>query len=413
MMRTTCCVLVAAAGLCGATVVGDVAIRGRVVDAAGRPVPHALVFWVRPGPINSYPPSIDGQTDQRGQFELLLKGPEQTKDVLLDNVIVYGEGHGLAVTNVAALSKAEDPGPVTISLPAETNTGFRIVDPDGHVLGGELVEPVIYTEGSVAKLPATFVQAVGRVTDDAGYVRFPALTNLKLRTIRVVSQTFGPQQIERRSSEAMAESTMILRPAGRVEVVFDTASGAMGKCKILAFTTPPPVNRDPAAIEIMQGSLQGAYAEFFENPRKFEIPALAAGVLRFQLSGCTNQEAVLPHWPEKTELKAGETKSFVVPFEKTVTIRGRVLENVTGKPCSNADVFVYTRNAGCSILTRTDEEGRYTCNVLQGPVSAYATRPFGPGHPSMQRSSFQESVAGPDGYEFPDAKLPEQVMPGS
>lgn len=381
----------------------DVTIRGRVADRSGQPVPKALVFWLLPPPINSYPPSIDGQADDHGLFELTLKGQEPRKDVQSQAVIIYAEGHGLGVATVDALTK--DAGPVTISLPAETDTEFRIVDPDGHVLAGELVEPVIYTEAPVVKLPATFVQAIGRVTDDAGHVRFPALSNLKLRSVRVVSQTFGPQLIERRTGEAMTQPTIQLRPAGRVEVVFDTTNGTMGKCKMLAFTTPPTDSSDPVAFAIMQGALQGAFAEFVDNPRSLEIPALAAGILRFQLSGCSNQEPVMPHWPEKTELKAGSTEKFVVPIEKTVTIRGRVLDRATEKPVPHADIYVYTRYAGCSILTKADAEGRYSCNVLRGPANVSASLRDPVTRQYLGTTQGIEHVVGPDGFEAPDLLL--------
>lgn len=394
----------ALAGFWCAASSGDVTIRGRVIDASGKPVAGALVFWLRPAPINSYPPSIDGQTDGDGAFQVTLSGGETLKDVQSEAVLIYAEGHGLGVTWVGILSKGSAETAVVV-LPAERDTAFRVVDPDGHVLAGELVEPVLYNEGTVSKLPATFVQAIGRITDEAGLVRFPALMRNQLQSVRVMSQTFGPQQLDLRYVQARAETVIPLRAAGRVEVVFDTSAGRMGKCKMLAYTT----GSGPADAVVgpnQQGSIQGAYAEFFDDPRGFEIPALASGLLRFQLSGCTGREELLPHWPERTELKAGETKKFTVPFEKTVTIRGRVL--LQGKPYSDCDVFVYTRDAGCSILVRPDAKGRYSCNVLQGPVSSYATRRFAPGHPSQQRSNFLEGVADANGFQFGDLTFPGQ-----
>jgi hypothetical protein len=276
------------------------------------------------------------------------------------------------------------------------------VDANGHEIPGALVEPVIYVGGSAGKLPLSFVEAVGRVTNTLGIAEFPSLENVKLRTVRVVTDAYGIQQLDRQPIDGEFDQTIRLRPPGRVEVRFDASNGiSMRKCKMLAFTTGA-ARRIGDSPGIPPNSLQGAFSEFFDNNRGFDIPAIAEGTLRFQLSGCRNDEPVLPHWPEKTELKSGETKKFVVPFEKTVTISGRVLDFVTEKPCPHAEIYVYTRYAGCSFLIQADAEGRYRCNVLRGPAAVSATRRDPVTRLSSGSSSLVERVVGAEGLEFPD-----------
>jgi hypothetical protein len=387
---------------CG-TAFGDVTIRGRVTDKSGAPVRGAAVFWLRPAPINSYPESIDGKVNEEGLFELTLNGHETPREVQREVILIYCEGYGLGTSTAGALSTTTADGkPVVILLPEESSTAFRVVDPDGHDLAGALVEPVIYVGGSAGRLPLSFVEAVGRVTNTVGIVEFPALENVKLRTVRVVSQAYGTQQLERQPVDGSFDQTIRLRRPGRVEVRFEASHGlSMRQCKMLAFTAPPAAGAG-GFPGIPVNSLQGSFSEFFDDNRGFDIPAIAEGTLRFQLSGCRNDEPVLPHWPEKTDLKPGETKKFVVPFEKTATIHGRVLDYVTEKPCPNAEIYVYTRHAGCSFLIQADQEGRYRCNVLTGPACVSATRRDPVTRLSSGSSSLVERVVAADGLEFPD-----------
>jgi hypothetical protein len=379
----------------------DVTIRGRVVDAEGKPVSGAQVFWLGVEPINSIPPSLDGRANDEGEFLLTTVGVEPTPEILGRPVVVYAEGQGLGITTVGAILQQEE-GLASVTLPPESDTAFRILDPDGHVLAGELVEPVLYVDGGVNKLPATFVQAIGRVSDDTGLVRFPALKEDRLRAVRVVSQTFGPQQLDRGWDQTRLSPTIRLRPAARVQASFDTRLGQMGKCKVL-FLTMASVEQEPVPDAAGQGILKGAYAEFFENPRGFEIPALAAGTLRFHMSGCTNHEPLLPRWPVRPELIAGTTQKLVIPLERTVTIRGRVLEG--DKPAAGAELFVYTRSAGCAFQTYADKDGCYSCNVLEGPTAVSASRRDPATRQTINTSSTIERVIGPEGLEFPDLVL--------
>ncbi|HVJ86770.1 MAG TPA: carboxypeptidase-like regulatory domain-containing protein [Caulifigura sp.] len=379
---------------------GDARIRGRVVDRGGNPVVGAKVYWLQPPPPHLVPESVDAETNGQGEFEVMLKGPRTASEVANDGVLIHAEGYLLRGAKVLEFSAPANGASTAVELSEQSGVTIRVVDAEGHVLGGELVEPLLFTNPAGSKLPAGLVQSLGQISNANGEVRFPALTFQNLKSVRVVSQTFGNQEVSFYSPPE-ATVTIQLRQTGSVHVTFDAANGQIGKCKLLAFTDAPFT---AVTVPTIPPRLRGAYAEFFDAPREFEIPALAEGSLRFQLSGCSTNESVLPHWPTRCDFKAGERKEFRVPLEKTVTIRGRVLE-ANQAPAVGADVYVYTRNAGGSILATSDKEGRYRVNVLQGPTSVTAMRnsKFGPA--ATGSTTTQETVVGEAGHEFPDLMM--------
>jgi hypothetical protein len=409
-------VRVAVTGLVGfwcAFAAGDVTVRGRVVDKSGRPVAEAQVFCLKPLRINGSIESVDGKTGADGTFAVTLAGVEKPADLKNESVLIYAEGHGLGVTAAGELlAAAADATPVTVSLPAETEKTFRVLDPGGRPVTGALVEPVNYLYGPPTsthygvgmKVPETLMSVLARTTDELGVAKFPALAPDKLRTMQIISDEYGRQEI---GWTAKIEAIR-LRATARVKVVFNTTKGKLRPCQVVAFTSDfgGSVPFGPGEAPKERPTTGVHYAAIDEASGGFEIPGIAAGVLQFRLSHGSNDQPVLPVWPVSVMLQAGMPQTIEVPLEKTVTIRGRVVDR-EANPCENVSVAVGTPSGRNVIITSTDVEGRYRCNVLKGEVIVTATRGapdqwFGGGGRSSIRKDVESDVELPDYVLAPD-----------
>lgn len=415
-------VQVAVTGLVGfwcAFAAGDVTLRGRVVDKTGKPVAEAQVFCLKPLRINASIESVDGKTGADGVFAVTVSGVDKPADLKDEAVLIYAEGYGLGVTTTGELlGSAADAAPAAVALPGETEKTFRVLDPQGRPVAGALVEPVNYQYGAGAvssygrglKVPETMMQAVGRTTDELGIATFSALAAEKMRTVHVVSEEYGQQEVGWPARIA----TIRMRATARVEILFDRARGSMGKCRVVAFTSSPDAfSAQPfgPGETPRERATTGVAHGVFDDPREFIIPAIADGRLNFRLSGCSNREAALPVWPEKTQLEAGKTTNLLVPLEETVAVRGRVVDRLTGQPCPNVVVVIKSPSDQVNtnvMMTVTDEEGRYRCNVLKGSVSVSATRgdPNDVVYGMMPPSTFQAKVD--EEWELRDCLLPSE-----
>ncbi len=379
-------------GQAGPAWAADLRLEGVVVSHHGDPVAGAGVFWIRMPTMYGLPVVVEGTTGPDGRFALRGADVPMEIDVRRTVVWIHAERHGLARTVASSLLiENPDAPPTRVVLPAETETSIRVTADDaGQPLAGIRVEPVL------PLLPAVVHQPLVQTSDPSGLVRFPAIPTNMLRQVRIVSDELGTQLFDLAGGQfgeapPQNESTIIARPTGRVDVRFVSEDGLkLGNVKLLAVTT---VTRN----------VQGKFAQVFEAPEGFTVPALAAGRLRFQTGGCAPTVEVLPHWPEEPlELAAGEHRTFDVPLERTVTIRGRVLDRETERPCAGALVNIYTRHAACSTVTYTDQDGRYSMNVLKGPVAISVSGIRKSDGLQLSDRGAVQGVAGATGGEMPD-----------
>jgi len=342
-------------------------VKGRVLDPLGRPIAGADV-WL-PVRTNAPKRTAHAKTNQNGRFTLRVPNswidPSRSKN--LWTVWAYAEGWTIGTAPAReALEPGRTEAELNIELQPETDTSFLVVDPNGRPIAGATVRPLTFkTRSFFAKVPDALADLVGARSDEAGRARLPALAPDRLRSVEVIAGGYGTQRQQLETGpDAPAESTIQLRPVGRIEGRLIGAKREWVRGAQLSFRT------SVSASEFSEPT-EGVASVQTDERGRFVVPAIAEGQLLIdeKLSRELPVRAKLPAGPIR--VRAGQTTRIEIPLVPGVIVRGQVRLRGSGKPVAGAWVLLQYGPYRQHDDATTDDNGRFQARVLPGPVRLF------------------------------------------
>jgi hypothetical protein len=366
-----------------------VTVRGRVLDHKGRALPKANV-WL---PLRWEPDrQVQGQADERGQFELTFPSDWLHPVAVYNRYVVWAhaKGHTFGKASAQAVLFERAKEPVEVKLEPATRSSIVVLDPDGKPVRGATVSPYHW--------PDSIVPLVAGVTDEEGRARLPAVASAELFSVRAATQEYGIQRFESPHREIPTEQTIRLRPVGRLEAqVFGEKREWLGGIK-LEFENLKEGTEQVSGFATAETDAEG----------KFVVPHLAGGQPFFRVR--LDQRLPVRAWaPAAPQIVAGKTTTLTIDLVPGVIVRGKV-QFESGKPLAGGYVRVYYGVLRQSDEVLTDAMGRFEARVLPGEVhqSIHVAGPFE--QPLVQRSG--ERVTIPEGvkeFDLPAIRMAKTI----
>ena len=344
---------------------------GTIQSEEGEPVSGATVSYVYGfSRFTSESLSIDGVTDKEGSFQLEIPKVEESDDIVAypDSLVwVYAEDYCIASSRALRGKESEKyflPGPVKLS-PA-TDTSFVVSSSNGEPVEGVLVEPINYKSNKGFSLvPESIKKKVAQTSDEAGVVKFPSLSRVKLFNIRATSQKYGTQERQLEfGPDAPAERSIELRPTGSVSgrIVGYKPEWAF-KVKFYLETDPPLNGRRPP------WPTKGLARAPVDAFGRFRTRVIAEGKLKI-LAYVDDAMPARPKLPSssRVSVQAGETTELEIEMVGLVQIRGSLITADTKEPLSGIELRVYygKNRQGTDVIT--DQNGEFVAMVLPGSI---------------------------------------------
>jgi protocatechuate 3,4-dioxygenase beta subunit len=405
-MSLTSLVLLALAQLPPSADPKPITVAGTVVDGSGAPVAVAdvwmgeaiipddgrrsgmEVWWSatsRPEE-GSTPVSDHIATDAAGRFTFRVPAEvvaRRSPTPLVLWAAARGKDARLGWLRLPRIVSPDD-RPVRIALGAPARTELTILGPDGKPAAGARVAPI--RTGDLA-IPARLASSLEATADAQGRAVI-ALGLEGLGAVRVEAAGFGEQTLEIRDSGfEIADIKLMLTPVARIA----------GK---LVATNQEPIRgvtvRASTVVGGFAGSGQrGSATAACDDQGRFEIPAIAAGVLTLELkfdpkTSLTRRGEA----PKHLIARAGRTTEVTIPLRETVKLRGLVREKGSHKPIPGVKV-VLNGQLGGDHFAVSDAAGTFS-----GRIVREMTQPFG----------WAVRIPAPF-YEPADVVMPRQNMP--
>ncbi len=378
-----------------------VPITGIVVDRSGSPVAFADVWlaeamspeegrqvgielWWSPTtrPNEGRTPVSDHiSADAAGRFTFLVPADavaQRSPRPLAIWAAAAGKDARLGWLRLPRIVLANDP-PVRIVFGAPARTDLTILSPDGKPVAGARVTPIRAGDLPIRK---RLTYALETTTDANGRAVIACLAPEVLGAVRVEAQGFGEQEIE-----VPPSLDVRLAPVGRI-------AG-----KLVA-----PGHERITGVTVRASTLVGGYAGSghrgsatvtCDAQGRFEIPAIAAGVLTLELQFDPARSLPLRgEAPRHLIAKAGQSTEMTIPLRETVKLRGLVRERESNRPVPGVKVVLNGRLGGDHFAV-TDAQGTFTARIVRE-----MTQPFG--WPVRIPAPF---------FEPADITLPQQRMP--
>ena len=410
-------VLIACAQIAGPSS-GEPALRGVVVDSAGKPISGADVWLATGLSPTGEQPSIGGvlwmagrgpslaelqstlartRTTEGGEFRLELPaeivGSQEPLSVAVWAIAAPGR---VAVKRLAwAIPAPEEPIRLVIEKPG--HAGFRLLGPDGTPLAGARVVPAAFAH---VALPRELAEKVAVVAGDDGEVVLPAFGPGELRWVHVQSPKLGTQIIRTLGPETTGASEFRLEPVGRVSghVVAGT-DGPVSGVPVRAETFPDGYDF---------GGTLGSTSVTTDGNGQFEIPAIAAGRLSLVLELRSRPDLPLRGLlPANQVVEPGRTTTMEIRLKRAVHIDGVIRERGTGLPIAGVSPQIpdLAWRVGGNPRPVTDAKGRFE-GYMEGdqPYAFLYTTPK-PYYIPQTPDTFHLLPAGATEFKLPPTEL--------
>lgn len=360
-------------------------VAGKVTDEQGKPVPGAQV-WLRRVDGRGSLVTLRAQTDDQGRYVLQCPGSwNVTKDDrrVPWTVWAYAPGRSLATARAyEALAADKDVPDVDIVFGSKIDSAFVVLGPDGHPLADAVVEPdLFHVAAAFESIPEDLQQLVRATTGPDGRATLRGVPWKGLRSIRISTRAFGVQcQKLNTDASSDAETTIRLRPAGRVEgrVIADYPGLVRG---VRVYLTTRSTADGSSASNPSSPMIEGHAQAISDDQGRFVVPALATGVLGISAS-VEQGRPLRPRLPEGLQVEGDRTTNVEIRLVPAVRLEGQVQVKGTGEPVAGAEVVVAygkSQPGGPPESNRvvSDKEGKFSTYVLPGSVACNIEFPSG------------------------------------
>ena len=369
--------------------VRPIPVTGVVVDAAGRPLRDAEIWLTRATRVEEDRRSGTGtlvgghrmprmrkppwhvltRTDAAGRFRLEVPADIAARPdpVALAVWAVHGDG-AVAVQRLPRVLRSDDP-PLRLSVGPAARTELTLAGPDGQPIADARVVPTRVMEMPV---PDPLGRRFAGMTDRQGRFVLPGLSRGAVGEVRVETPSLGIQRVV---VNGEGKTTIALAPVGQV-------SGRL----IAPADFGQPIKGVRVRVKSKVGGFDGSgiagEAEVAcDASGRFEIPAIAAGILTFQL--LFDREQGIPlrgEAPRGLVLSAGSKVEITIPLRPTVLVRGMVREKATKRPIAGVKLVINNRFGGDRYAV-SDSQGNYSARVVREVNQAFGwavriPRPF-------------------------------------
>lgn len=372
-----------------------IVLSGTVLDANGKSVAGAMVVVAEGPPAVRTEAQRDSlaaprapdvlataTSDNSGEFNIAM--PDEMPEIAWRRtrltVWCYHPNHALAVRLIdrdwprAGL-------PLTIRLPVADNVRFKTTDAGYQPVPHARVAPLRVAGHLV---PAILRDRLIAETDENGRAMLAGITPADLETVRLESQTLGVQWIGLPGQDRDKIILLNLAPVGRVAGQLTAGDPRAVARRTLRFAT--------WQIPGDEHSGGGLAKVSTDHEGKFEVPALAAGSLTFEI-----QENGLPS-PSPSTLAAskgdapdtaqvyliaqttgppidsGKTTMLEIPLRRAVRAVQEVRDEDSGAPIAGVGVSVRSWQQGAKSGGETDASGRLSIHILPGAASVTPVR---------------------------------------
>jgi protocatechuate 3,4-dioxygenase beta subunit len=369
-------------------------ITGVVVDHSGQPVAGADVWlseanaagegrragrelgWWADRKVDEETAPILGhaRTEATGRFTLELPAEavaRRSPPALVIWAATAGQAPRVAFRRLPRVVLADD-SPVRIEPSPPVHAAITVRTPDQKPVAGARVLP---SRVGATPIPDPMGRALAGTTDAQGRADLAGLGPAAIARVRVEAAGFGSQLIEildsgfqipdpqiQRSPDTIA--TVALAPSGRVVGRLVAPHGEPIQGVTIRATT---------RVGGYRGSgIAGTSAVPCDAQGRFEVPAIAAGVLVLELEFNRARGTTLRgEAPQKQIVKAGQTTEVSIPLRPTVAVQGLYREKGTGRPIPGVQVILNYHLGGDRFVV-TDATGKFA-----GRIVREVNQPFG------------------------------------
>jgi hypothetical protein len=338
----------------------SVRVAGQVVDAQGKPVAKATVYWcIQEAFEGRRDLTVQASSDAAGNFH--SEAPREsglTSDSLqAGRLWVYAEGHALEVVDAAQILVSMRSGKThSITLSPVAPFKLCVVDPDEQTRPGELVEPTHFDVGNrrSGMFPWSLRDRLAAITDGNGHYAVSYVKHGARLRLRVVSEKYGIQEEHGLTMRGdVPVVTFPLLPTARLEGITvgeDPKAFAGIRITLLTYTDSIAANNRVTQITSRVSAVVG-------DDGRFEVPAIAAGELLVNLPGPVRLSSPVVSAPRM--LEPGSTATIKLSPEPTTIFRGKVITEGTGEPVPKAEVTISCGRRRVPQITLTDENGEF------------------------------------------------------
>lgn len=376
-------------------------LSGVVVDAGGKPVQGAKVaywWWA-----NSQGQEIDATSDGQGRFTLPPSPMFADSGAWPTGILWAGAtGYRLQYQRLFAEGKQSGTKNLRLVLRAPAGVSIAVRGPDGKPLPGADVSAttVRFEKTGALSVPAALRPLAQATADEHGIARLLTLERDELYQVDTSTPLHGAQMrfFEPAAPGEKQDITISLRPAGRVSGRFIAPRADLARGITIGFSSMPA---EPTRADQTMG-FAGAVSD---DEGRFEVPALAEGVIRHISVQQKPDQSFLPVLPHDVELAAGGTARLEIPLRPAVRVQGAVRYKASGKPVAGAMIGVFDDNGGSSAPASTGEDGRFDMLRLPGQLRMYLSWASSDGNVSWFNQRFVQVPAGVVEFELPPIEL--------
>ncbi len=371
-----------------------VPIVGTVVDGSGAPVAHANVWLAEAtnpdegrqvgvelfyapltGPSEGAPSIlVHTRTDAAGRFTLEVPAEvvaRRTPPALAVWAAAVGKGARVAWHRLPRIVLPDDP-PGRIEFGAPGQTPIHVLGPDDKAIAGAKVIPI--RAGDVL-IPEPLSQALATTTDASGRAVIAGLAPDALGAVRVEAAGFGTQTIGIPDSEFQIPDSKFKNPDARTQTPSNRSiTVALAPVGRILGRLVAPSDERINEVTVRATSRVGGYAGsghrgsatvVCDPQGRFEIPTIAAGMLRLELEfDPTRSLPLRGAAPKQVVVKAGRTTEITIPLRETILVRGLLREKGTNRPIVGAKAILNSYYGGDRFAI-TDAAGRYAGRILR------------------------------------------------
>jgi hypothetical protein len=374
-------------------------LAGVVVNEKGAPIAAADVvysWWIK-----GTNQTILSKSDEQGRFTLQPPQAEASAAWPPGEIWAGIVGRRLMHEPLFQEGKTSEKN-LRLVLPPPANVAITVVTADGKPVAGAVVSvPVAYHEEGSRIVPKPLLACTEATTNRGGVATIAAFDRTELSEVRASTAEHGSQSryLARQTPEETQSLRIALRPAGRVrgQLVAPDAEIVDGLGVSLMSYSSGKAQEAEQTI--------GWATAVSDKEGRFEIPALAEGVIRYISVEGKPGQPFLPVVPDEIPLVAGQTVEIDIPFKRAVHVRGIVREKATGRPMVGAVLGLVRDRAQQMGAARTDAEGRFEFWELPGSGYVYLSSLTSDGIPGWYTERRFQAIGGVGDLELPPIEL--------
>jgi hypothetical protein len=356
-------------------------VSGLVVDASQKPVVGADLWLTRATRAEDDPKSgmelfwaarassddqehtsafAHARSDSEGRFRLEVPTEIAARPAHVALVVwAVSPGSRISSRRLPRVLRPDDP-PIRLTLGPAAQSELTIFGPDGQAIAGAKVVPSCIQE---MPIPNAMGERLAGTTDLKGRVILAGVPRDALCEVRVDAPGLGTQRIALGGEK---ETIVTLAPVGCIK---GRLVAPEGDTQGLVGVTI----RVRSRVGGFDGSGRSSEALVSCDPSgQFEVPALAAGIVTFDL--IFDRDKGVPLRGELTQrlvLRVGSKAEVMIPLRPSVRVSGIVREKGSGRPIAGVKLLINGRFGGdrCAV---SNAQGKYTAFVRRE-----VNQPFG------------------------------------